>query len=59
MFSKMVWELSVQLRGGSGRDTQITRYTLHSVVIILFKDLFLEKQFINRDIADLECKMLH
>ena len=44
---------------GLGGTLKITRYTLHNVVIILFKDLFLEKQFINRDIAGLECKMLH
>ena len=44
---------------GLGGTLKITRYTLYNVVIILFKDLFLEKQFINRDIAGLEFKMLH
>lgn len=39
---------------------KITSHILQNVWITLFKDLlFLEKQFINRDIIGLKCKMLH
>lgn len=32
---------------GLGGHSKITRYTLHNVLIILFKDLFLEEEFIT------------